>query len=202
MTIRPARIYKQRDHDERAFQIISGYSLAHSWAISLPIPIENIIEEYFELHIVYLPIEEPKNAGEIVLGLLRPDPRQIVLNETHLALFDSVIGPREFTLAHELGHWIYDVSPSGQDSLFSKESELVLCRKQVNDRKPIHNGLRETNANKFAASILLPKELMERSVMGMLVESSSYTKVARALGVSKTTLNIRMRELNLRLPIN
>jgi Zn-dependent peptidase ImmA (M78 family) len=188
--VRPARVLRRSDHDETALRVLQGYSVKTGWKPALPIPIENIVEEYFELYIMYEVI--PEDDDEIILGMLSPTDKTIVLNELHLELFDTIIGPYEFTLAHELGHWIYDFSPD-QEQLFPDE-DRVLCRSSPSSAAE-RPSLIEVNANKFAASVLLPLDLFRTWLVTTRAQHSITSDQAANLGVSRKALDIRMEEI-------
>lgn len=88
-----------------------------------PIPLDHIIEHVFDLKISWEPIEEP--LGQTILGGLRPERRQIVLNEKHIDLFNSKPGLERSTNGHELGHWKLFVDPMelNHPTLFEMQGE-------------------------------------------------------------------------------
>jgi hypothetical protein len=67
-----------------------------------PVPVEHVIEDLLELSITFEMIEEDED--EEILGSLRAEDREVVLNERHMATFEAIPGRRRFTLAHEAGH--------------------------------------------------------------------------------------------------
>jgi hypothetical protein len=157
----------------------------------MPVPIELIIEQTYDLALDVGDIEEA--PGVKVLGALYPSERLIRLNERHLDLLEGVIGTMQFTYAHELAHWLYDADP-GQEQLFSDESP-TFCRTPREPDLPEVVRIREMNANKLAASILMPIELMRTlSIDAVLADLRG---AARDLGVSKAALTIRLSELDL-----
>ena len=112
-------------------------------------------------------------------------------------LFESVIGPESFTLAHELGHWVYDAVSPDQMELFAPESERVLCRSP--GASSIHESerIREINANGFAAALLLPEDLLRSALTDPIVDREHMVDMAGRFGVSITALTIRLRELGM-----
>lgn len=89
---------------------------------------------------------------------------------------------KAFTVAHELGHYF----------LHQDENEEVFLR-LYNDEPDTPVDVREVEANKFAAALLMPSELVERYwlVTGNIVD------IARIFGVSNTTANFRLQSLGL-----
>jgi hypothetical protein len=180
-------------HEVAAGQVLERFSVSERWAPCLPVPIERIVESTYDLEILWTAIEEP--AGEQILGALQPADRRILLNERHAALFDTVIGPYRFTLAHELGHWLYDADDPNQGSLFDSpdDAAAVFCRSvSLSD-----GDLREVNANKFASRLLLPATLVRGALRQRLASRTAFSQTAAEWGVSKQTLTIRLTDLGM-----
>jgi Zn-dependent peptidase ImmA (M78 family) len=182
-------------HERKAASILRRHVDVTGQALSLPVPIEMIIEQTYELTVIYDKIHEPGDA--MILGALDPNQRTIIMNEVHLELFDEVIGPDRFTLAHELSHWVYDADDPNQLTLeFGADGQnRVFCHDRNAAVLPDSDRIREVNANKLAAALLLPVSLV-------LSESESIATVdhrtlAATWGVSQQTLSIRLNELGL-----
>ena len=161
--------------------------------ITLPVPIELIIEQIYELEILWDEISEP--PGTVILGALAPRDRRILLNSRHEALFERWIGPERFTLAHELAHWIYDAEDPNQAALdFDAQSEELYCYRRESPGLPESARIREVNANNLAAHLLLPEGLVRA---GMDDARRDFPGTAARWGVSRTTLRIRLENLGL-----
>lgn len=96
-------------HKLIAGEVLRRYTAETGEPISLPVPIEMIVEKLYGLTIDWDDIDEP--AGFVVLGALSPPTKTVVMNTRHLDRFERWVGPERFTLAHELAHWIYDANP-------------------------------------------------------------------------------------------
>lgn len=105
--------------EERAEQRLSEYQAKYGVFTRPPVPIDHLIEHHFDLKISWEQIEELN--GETIFGALRPEARQIVLNEKHRSLFEGKLGLERSTKGHELGHWdlfvdqgalLYDTFPN------------------------------------------------------------------------------------------
>jgi hypothetical protein len=124
-----------------------------------PMPIEDILEKHLKL---VLAIEDfnPSESDLHVLGGI--DLRkQIVWIDSRLdPEFDpSQQGRYHYTLAHEIGHWQLHkklfLTDTGQESIISDSaSPDIICR-DGDTKLPI-----ETQAEKFAAFLLMPKQLV------------------------------------------
>ena len=196
MTSRQTWPRSQASHEREANAILTRYAVSQGWTPGLPVPIDNIVEGYFGLTIVWEALEEP--PGQMILGALSPQDRSIRLNERHISLFEGCVGPEAFTLAHELGHWIYDAVDPAQSQLFTISGHgVVFCRQVSGDEQQGSWDIREINANKFAACLLLPSEPMRQQIRSPFGSSRSFATCARTWGVSQTTLKIRLQSLDL-----
>jgi Zn-dependent peptidase ImmA (M78 family) len=98
---------------------------------------------------------------------------------------------RRFTMAHELGHYVYhrDLLGDGTDDNVAYRS--TSAGEFFNpDIKPHH----ETQANRFAAQLLMPKRLVQYFMDECGGDRSA---VAKKLQVSEQALDIRLQNLNL-----
>ena len=162
--------------------------------MTLPVPIELIIEQTYELEVLRDEIPEP--PGTVILGALSSRDRRIMLNSRHQAFFEQWLGPERFTLAHELAHWIYDAENPDQltmDLEVQPAEEYCYYRESPGLSKTLR--LREVNANKLAAHLLLPEDLVRHSDIEKVLED--FRGTAARWQVSLTTLRIRLRELGL-----
>ena len=190
------RIFPRRpyQHAQTANRVHVLHALRTGVTIDLPVPIEMIIERTYGLEILWDDI--PEEPGEIILGALSPRDRQIVLNLRYESLFDRYMGPERFTLAHELAHWIYDADDPDQLTLdFAEKPEKVYCLPPDSPELTETQRIREVNANKLAAHLLLPEDLVHRKVAAGALDNFSDT--AAKWGVSRTMLEIRLQELRL-----
>ena len=142
-----------------------------------------------------MPIDE--SPGGITLGDLLPAERVIRLNERHMDLFETWVGPEGFTLAHELGHWVYDAVDPNQQELFEEgNSGRVFCRCPDATLEDIAK-LREVNANKFASCLLMPSDLLQPRLPARFASWQHLAAVAGDIGVSRRALEIRIETLDL-----
>ena len=162
--------------------------------MTLPVPIELIIEQTYGIEILYDEIQEP--PGTIILGALAPRLRQIVLNTRHEAMFERWIGPEGFTLAHELAHWIYDAENPNQLTLdLGGQPGERFCYHRESPGLAEDQRIREMNANKLAAHLLLPGDLVRAA--GLATVLADPRRTAAKWRVSRKMLRIRLQELEL-----
>ncbi len=127
-------------------------------------------------------------------SFLAPSDRRIVLNLRHQNLFEQWLGPERFTLAHELAHWIYDAENPDQLSLdLDSQPAEQYCYHRESPRLSETLRIREMNANKLAANLLLPEDLVRRADIEEVL--GDFRGTAARWEVSRTTLLIRLQDL-------
>ena len=188
--------YPRSDHQHAltASKVLVRHALTVGAQVALPVPIELIIEQTYKLEILWEEVPEP--PGTVILGGLAPRDRRIVLNVRHQAMFEKWLGPERFTLAHELAHWIYDADNPDQLAMDLGERPAELyCYRRESPGLSEQLRIREVNANKLAAHLLLPEDLVRRTniveVLGDLPGTASRWQVSR------TALQIRLQDLGL-----
>lgn len=118
---------RSREHHElTATELLDAYARRSGWRPALPVPVERIAEVHLGLTIDWAELDDTPHAR--VLGALFPETRTIVLNIRHQDHYERWVGPYEFTLAHELGHWLYDAVPPSQLQLVASDGATVFCR--------------------------------------------------------------------------
>ena len=190
----PRQTYPRPDHHHAmtASRVLVRHASRVGAPVDLPVPVELIIEQTYRLEILWEDVSEPSDT--VILGALAPRDRRIVLNLRHQALFEQYMGPERFTLAHELGHWIYDADDPDQLALdLGEHPPERYCYHRESPGLSEILRIRELNANKFAAHLLLPEHLVRRADIGEVLKDLPGT--ARRWQVSRTTLRIRLQEL-------
>ncbi|CAH0345734.1 ImmA/IrrE family metallo-endopeptidase [Bacillus sp. CECT 9360] len=159
------------------------------------IPIEEIIEFHFDLTILWENIDH-LNKDETVMAAIFPTEKMIVMNESQKDLFETVIGTRNFTFAHELGHWVLHATDESQLilDLFSNK-KVFYCRSK--SKKPPE----EFQADMFAGCILMPKPIVVSAISKIketrnVIWADLY-ELRDIFNVSITALKIRLEQLNL-----
>jgi hypothetical protein len=191
---RPTRPRSDRQHEVIAGNVILKHEMRTGAAVEFPVPIEMIIEQSYGLEILWDEIDEP--PGTMILGALAPNDMRIVLNTRHEQLFERHVGPLQFTLAHELGHWLYDAEAPGQQQLdLAAASNEQFCYHRESPGLSDTLALREVNANKLASHILMPAHLVKQLPPDEILDDLRAT--ARKWGVSLTALWYRLVALDL-----
>ncbi len=131
-----------------AEDVIAGYESKMGCVVKPPIPVEDIIERYFDLKIGFVDFE--KNYG--MQGILGATYVQKGLICANTQLLDGRNeGRLVFTFAHEVGHWVLH-RKLVNDTYSRAKRAAILCRKK-DAKKPI-----EWQADYFAACLLLPEK--------------------------------------------
>jgi Zn-dependent peptidase ImmA (M78 family) len=185
----------ERHHEVAAQNILARHAAATGTPVTLPVPIDMIVESTYGLTVLWDDIPEP--AESMILGALFPSEQRIVINTRHLDLLERVMGPARFTLAHELAHWIYDADDPNQMAFALDEASPTeqYCYDRAAAGLAENARLREMNANKLASHVLLPEQLVRAVAIGEVLDDFAAT--ARAWGVSQQTLRIRLETLGL-----
>ena len=137
--------------EKRAFDLLSKYSKNFNWQISFPIPIEMIIEKQLEYTLDTF--KDDKN----ILGAIDQVNKIIYTNENAMPHFGRYPGSFEFTLAHEVGHWDLHCDYNNNQLRIMNKPVSMICRAGAKD-------YREMQANKYAAAILMPENLVRETL--------------------------------------
>lgn len=189
------RTHPRRDaqHKLLATEVLHRYANETGKPVTLPVPIEMIVERTYGLTIEWDDIDEPPEHR--ILGALSPSTRTIVMNTRHIETFERWVGPERFTLAHELAHWLYDAEDPQQGALDFGAPTEVFCRRDDTSDLDDTTRLREQNANALAAHVLLPDDLVLAHDLDAVLADVRGT--AHAWGVSRQTLQIKLERLGL-----
>jgi Zn-dependent peptidase ImmA (M78 family) len=174
--------------DQKACEVIRLHARNESWAPALPVPVEAILERTLKLALVY---DDLSSLGEGVLGSLFPAEKTVYLNENYLQQFEDFPGLQRFTIAHEIGHWKMHIDQSalGQGALFGEPDDRFVCRD--GDRY-----IKEVAANRYAARLLMPEDLMRDILRGRDVSNRhGFRDFAADIGVSMSALHYRLDDL-------
>jgi len=184
------------DMEQITDSILSEAKMPTTWQGSVTrTDIDTLIEFEYGLSI------EWKNIGhfapdDVVLAAIVPRHKLIYLNETKEELFMEKMGTMNFSKAHELGHWVLHVIEQKEyQQLSFSEQDTFFCRSSY--KKPPE----ETQADMFAASILMPKNIICGAI-GELKHSGKVTfpdlyNLKDQFEVSMSALTSRIKQLNL-----
>lgn len=101
---------------------------------------------------------------------------------------------QRFTMAHELGHFMYHAQKMGDVGTSDSVRYRSLDNSNIGDQE-------EIEANKFGASILMPEDLVikyaveKKLINGDQVNQDALKEIATAFQVSKVAMEIRINGL-------
>ena len=134
MSIQIDRYIADAEIEACATHILQKYGYQRTPIMAPPIPIEEIID--FTVDIPIIPEAIPDHQGSPVLAKLvvkgHPHPTvEIIVNEDKQPFFDQHKGVEQYSLAHELGHYVLHIDRGSLNTLLlpeAKEQSVVLCR--------------------------------------------------------------------------
>lgn len=134
---------------------------------------------------------EPFEGKDDISGILYRDEKQTVIgiNSTHSE------ARQRFTIAHEIGHLVLH-----KGELFVDQAVRVNFRDK---RSSLAEDQQEIEANKFAAELLMPQEMIKREVekctakKKVTTEAQLMTELARVFEVSEQAMGYRLFNLGI-----
>ena len=159
------------------------------------------IEDLMKAHnIYYFPKELPDNISGASM-ITKNEKKIIVVNQTHPET------RKKFTIAHELGHLLlgHDTALNTQDAGLGDaqhDPSQILFR---DDKTSEGSDWREVEANHFAASLLMPREILNKEIQKLIKAQSKFSKsylsesdvweLAGLFKVSPISMSIRLSRL-------
>lgn len=225
--IRKSKILRKSDIDNEAIKFLTEYSPKSLQKLE-PLDLDSIVEFKLGLKIDYQRLDRDGEllgmtifkSGHVdvidennILCKKKFEKGTIVLNEI---LIDNLRlqGRYQFTLAHEIGHWILHrkefIEDENQINLFdivgnTTEDGYIKCLNRdvidnfiVNKLKTDSDWL-EWQANYFAASILMPKNLIKEYYVDNCQQKNlkqMAKEISEFCGVSKQAAEIRIKDMN------
>lgn len=191
--------------------------------VTLPVPLEQIVERVLGLHFDWDVIEE--QTGEQILGGLDAANKKILLNETHTELFESNPGLLRSTIGHEAGHFDvdidrsrllhptlpgFDLSPNIARRHASKSNSLidVLLDRSMTDQRAYRAYKKLTAGqdtpeikslvDRYQSALLMPKWLMQEAEQRYdFTKWPQLYRLAEVAEVSISNLTVRLRRLGM-----
>lgn len=209
--------------EEVTAQRIRAYESKTGTSVTLPVPLEEIIEQVLGLDFDWDEIEEM--PGEQILAGLDAVNRKILVNEKHVGLFEEKPGLFRSTIGHEAGHYDIDIDrakllhPSlpGMDLKLqlahrhAKKSDrtiaVLLDRAMTDPRaakllKKITDGHdtpdQKSAVDRYQSALLMPEWLMREVADTLDVTSWPVLyELANTAQVTISNLVVRLRRLDL-----
>lgn len=186
----------QEDMEYIATKVLQKSNISTFWNGHIDkVDIDYIIEFVYDLEIIWENIDNLDTKG-IILAAIKPSEKIIIMNESKKDLFKEKMGTMNFSKAHELGHWVLHVTEQkSYEQMSFLHTEVFQCRNMVK-RHP-----KEVQADMFAASLLMPKEIITVAVNELkskdFVTFPELYKMADDFEVSISALTNRIKGLGL-----
>lgn len=202
-------------------QRIREYESKVGVTVTLPVPLEQIVEQVLGLHFDWDVIEEL--PGEQILGGLDATNKKILLNEKHTDLFEANPGLLRSTIGHEAGHFDvdidrsrllhpslpgFDLTPIIAKRHASKSDGLieVLLDRAMNDQRAYRAYKKLTAGqdtpeikslvDRYQSALLMPKWLMLDALQRYdFTKWPNLYRLAEEAEVSISNLTVRLRRL-------
>jgi Zn-dependent peptidase ImmA (M78 family) len=149
-----------------------------------PFPYENILKECVDLEIFFISLVDENVSGAT---LYKDEKFSILVNA------DKHENRQHFTLAHELGHYFLHQEILKQEGGFIDEEKQLDGSKILYRLDDATRDQVETEANHFAASLIMPRELTKDA----WETTGTIEECARIFKVSTIAMSLRLAELNL-----
>jgi hypothetical protein len=223
MSKQPLKYLKNEVIEDVTARRIREYEAKAGVTVTLPVPIEKIVEQVLGLDFDWDEIEE--QPGEQILGGLIAADRRIVLNEKHLALFKEKPGLERSTIGHEAGHWDVDIDRArlnhptfpgfelGQHVVkrHAKKADKtieVLFNRAMHDERAyrLYKKLTEgqdtpevrSAVDRYQSALLMPAWLMREAQRRFnFLEWRDLYRLAEKAQVNITNLTVRLQRLGL-----
>lgn len=212
--------------EARAGERIQEYEQRFGKIAVPPVPLERVIDEVFDLRVLWegISVED----GLAPLAGLEPAARRIIVNENRRQIIASTPGLLNFTLGHEAGHWDLHVDQASLthptidglqaqagafrrhrttsgfvEVLASRLHQAGLTKDEIH--AAVHEATRGEDTflearqvNRYAAALLMPRDLVLRTVNGLdYLNWPALYRLRDAFDVSITALKVRLEELDL-----
>lgn len=160
------------------------YSRQYNPDAIAPFPHQNIEEAFPDLEIYFAELDEPDVSG----ATLFKDGKYIILvNIKNHPL------RQHFTLGHELGHYFLHKAILEEEKGIMDGADVLDGVKVLYRLDDAETQRLETEANNFAASLLMPAHLVYKAWEA----TSSIQKTARIFKVSPVAMSLRLAQLGL-----
>jgi rfaE bifunctional protein nucleotidyltransferase chain/domain len=147
--------------------------------LSLPLPVGELVERVFRLRV---DVESLTGRLESTSGVLVPRKRWIILNNRQSER------RAEFTLAHELAHWLIETDYIEMEDDIGLRLMTMLRSRDANTQ--------EKRADYLAGALLMPRDML-LAAMGNMGENreAGIPELADQFGVSHNAMRVRLNEL-------
>ncbi len=160
------------------------YALKYNPEQVAPFPYENILKDKDDLEIYFVPLEDDTASGvtlykdrsfTILVNNIKPETRQ------------------HFTLGHELSHYVLHQAVLKEESAIVDEDTSLDGSGMLHRLDDAITTKLEIEANNFAASLLMPIDLVRRAWQA----TENVEECARIFKVSVVAMSVRLAQLGM-----
>lgn len=187
-----------------AMGLLQQYGQQRQPILVPPVPIEEIIEHTIDIPLIWDAIPDREDTPVLAKLEARGQPRAkivIIMNENKQLFFTQHEGVEQFSQAHELGHYVLHIDYAKLYMLLlpdAAEQSTVLCRADVDKQHDRKGWQREWQAERFAAYLLMPQDLVRIACAGMdLCRWPNLYQLKEQFHVTISALTRRLSELRL-----
>ena len=146
---------------------------------------DRIAEFIFDLEFDWKYLKNNSIQSEILATISFKD-KKIYMNKAQEYELKNNPGRLNFTIAHELGHWVLH-KDLAQEKLEIFEGEILICRgiDRLTDNK-------ERQANLFATYLLMPEKFVREEFKNFTFDQNIVRQMAERFCVSKQAMEIRL----------
>jgi Zn-dependent peptidase ImmA (M78 family) len=162
------------------------YALTYNPDKLTPFPYENVTNAHENLDILYIDPEDDAMSG-VILYEEKEDKFSIFINATKHA------NRQHFTLGHELGHYFLHQEILKREHGFIDQDDSLDSRNILYRLDDAEQNRYETEANHFAAGLLMPSQLVHEAWEVV----HDIEECAKLFNVSTIAMSIRLTELEL-----
>lgn len=167
-------------------ELAEKYAHAYNPDKLTPFPYENILSAHDDLDILYIDPEDDTMSG-VILYDENENKFTIFINTTKHA------NRQHFTLGHELGHYFLHKDILRHEKGFIDQDDSLDGKNILYRLDDAEKSLYETEANHFAAGLLMPSRLVHEAWEVV----HDIEECAKLFNVSTVAMSIRLTELEL-----
>ena len=172
--------------------LVASFRGKYGFPVAPPIPVEMIAKDLFGLRREFRRLGD---EGNETLGALCVGEKVILVDDrcTHRQRY-------LFTLGHEIGHWVLHGGNKAVRLMVEGPEQLPVTNLlgSASERTAKARArLRDIEANRFAAALLMPRDfLREEAKKHAVLDQAAVAQLARAFDVSTSAMLFRVKDLS------
>ena len=157
------------DIEYEAMKLLGDYSAKIEPITGPAVPVDEIFEIYLQFDFRFADLSKKYGDSNVLAEIFIKNKKVVVDTSLEPDTHPDMLGRYNFTLAHEIGHWVLHrdevFAVSNEPDLFGLTANPVICRDGSHEP-------REWQANTFAANLLMPKEWVIREWLKIFPDGS------------------------------